>query len=356
MSSTKIGMINLLFLSFFAYSAQKKELVVHKPLFFQNCMIDDVRPKIVAFMNYPTSIQFIRTCTYLYDKYNKMQDEDAQKDYAQKTSLNFDIKHYHRALFYYAPRYKERARDLLQLQKFKESRKKLLNMFEVDDSSIECMLVFYQQKIDSYHCFFNKYKSLENFKVLLAMGFSPNVRSNDGSTLIGTLAFYCNNEELDIVLQDKRTDPNILDKRGATALISAGYHNNVEGFKLLLKHSSTNPNITDYWKYTPLMKVIGDCPSSGYVWKVEKIVEMFLLDKRTDLFITSNKGETALSLAYKLDHQGIIDLFKKHKGFKEEKKRYLERKKLEAHQITCILLLLPLGLAMSMYGLSLFIA
>jgi len=355
MSSIKLGMINLLFISFLAYSAQK-ELVEYKQLFFQNCMIDDIRPKIMAFMNYPTNIQFIRTCIYLYDQYNKMQDDDAQQTYAQKISLNFDIKHYHRALFYYVPRHTERARDLLHMQKFKESRKELLNMFEVDDSSTECMLDFYQQKIPQCSQFLNKIQSAEDLKFVLRQGFSPNIEDDKGSTLIGTAAFYLLNGYLEVLLQDKRTDPNILDKSGTTALRSAAYHNNVKGFELLLKHSSTDPNITDYWKNTPLMSVIEDYISESDLGKVEKIVEMFLLDKRTDLTITNNKGETALLLAYKLGHRGIIDLFKKHKGFKAEKKHYLQRKNVELYQTTCISLLLPLGLAISIYGLSKFIA
>ena len=101
---------------------------------------------------------------------------------------------------------------------------------------------------------------------------------------------------------------------------------------------------------------IEDYISESDLGKVEKIVEMFLLDKRTDLTITNNKGETALLLAYKLGHRGIIDLFKKHKGFKAEKKHYLQRKNVELYQTTCISLLLPLGLAISIYGLSKFIA
>jgi hypothetical protein len=91
---------------------------------------------------------------------------------------------------------------------------------------------------------------LSDIKLCLDSGADPNIKDENGDTLLH-LAAYNKNEELTKLLLEKGANPNIKDKDGNTPLHDAVIQEKLEFVKILLK-ADADPNAENYDNKTPV--------------------------------------------------------------------------------------------------------
>lgn len=138
---------------------------------------------------------------------------------------------------------------------------------------------------------------------LLASGANPNLRDQNGNTLLLILSQFDKTNIIAKILLKYPVDPNITDPAGNSPLLWAVKNKNTELAKLLIEKNA-NPNETNALGISPLMIAV----SNNDI----EIIKL-LLNAGAEPYIKDSNGQTALDIAREKNLTGIIDLLSKKK-------------------------------------------
>jgi len=157
--------------------------------------------------------------------------------------------------------------------------------------------------------------TLDEVKDLLAKGANPNAQNRTGCTPLMDATLY-GTPDIAQALLDAGARPNTQDNNGLTALMNAFRSDMIS---LLCNHNA-NPNIQNKNGRTALMLTIKRQIPNAISVVIPNAISVVknLLNYGALLDIQDNDGETALTLAEKLNTSEILNILRSHKSIIEE--------------------------------------
>ena len=139
---------------------------------------------------------------------------------------------------------------------------------------------------------------LKTIQSYLDSGFSPNITSKRGDSLLILATYYGHAEVTEALLKDKKTEVNLVNKMGFSALTGAAFRGRDAIVKMLIKHGA-DVNQVNSKGQTALM--------FAAMFGQESAVTT-LIDHGADPSLLTNDGKTASDLATEQGHSKMKKL------------------------------------------------
>lgn len=139
---------------------------------------------------------------------------------------------------------------------------------------------------------------LKTIQSYLDSGFSPNITSKRGDSLLILATYYGHAEVTEALLKNKKTEVNLVNKMGFSALTGAAFRGRDEIIKILIKHGAEVNQVNNKGQTALMFAAMFGQESATAT----------LIDHGADPSLLTKEGKTAADLATEQGHAKMKEI------------------------------------------------